>query len=81
MTTTDLPKSPYKFPVYGLKLQKRDPIADPKTGEVWDDGSNHPILLGGSDDEKVAKFFLRNVKSNVKPHQWKIWIEKNAVSA
>ena len=75
---TDLPTSPYKFSVYGLKLQKRDPITDTK-GNVIDDGTNHAILLGGSDEEAPAKFFLRNIKTNVKSHQWKIWLEKPAV--
>lgn len=72
----NLPPSPYRFTVYGLKQQKRDPIIDPKTGVVWDDGTNHPILLGGSDNEKTAKMFMQGVKGNVKPHQWKIWLEK-----
>ncbi len=72
---TDLPTSPYKFPVYGLKLQKREPITDTK-GNVVDDGTNRVVLLGGSDDKRTAEFFYKNVKSNVKPHQWKIWMEK-----
>lgn len=72
----DLPTSPYKFSVYGLKLQKRKPTIDGRTGEVVDSGENIPILLSGSDDEGSSKFFLRGVKSNVKPHQWKIWMEK-----
>ena len=39
---TTLPASPYAFSVYGLKLQKRDPIVDTK-GEVIDDGQpSHP---------------------------------------
>lgn len=71
----NLPVSPYKFSVYGLKLQKRDPIVDGK-GVLVDAGENVPILLSGSDDERSAKFFLRGVKENVKPHQWKIWLEK-----
>lgn len=76
--TLALPLSPYAFPVYGLKLQKRDPIVD-ATGNVIDDGENRPILLSGSDDEAAAKFFLKNIKANVKPHQWKIWLEKSSV--
>ena len=75
---TTLPPSPYKFSVFGLKLQKRDPIIDTK-GEVIDDGTNNIILLGGSDEEKAAKMFMGGVKGNVKPHQWKIWLEKSAV--
>jgi hypothetical protein len=71
----NLPISPYKFTVYGLKQTSRDPIIDAK-GVIVDDGQNLPILLSGSDDERSAKFFLRGVKENVKPHQWKIWLEK-----
>ena len=43
---TTLPASPYAFSVYGLKLQKRDPIVDTR-GELWT--CSHTAKRGPSD--------------------------------
>lgn len=74
---TELPKSTYKFTIYGQKRAKREPIIDPRTKEVIDDGTNHPIVCGGGADKKTANQMMENVKANVPKGTWGFWIEEN----
>lgn len=75
--TENLPKSSYKFTVYAQKRAKREPIIDPKTKEVIDDGTNHPIIVGGGPDKKTANINMENVKANVPRGTWGFWVEES----
>ena len=64
------------FFVYGKRYKNHAPILDSKTGEVLDDGTPKVIVLGRWDDERIAKSFASNIKSNVPLRSWNIWVEQ-----
>lgn len=62
--------------VYGLKLAKREPWINPKTGEIIDDGINRDIVLCKSNNKELCDFFYKSIKSRIHGKSWKIW-QKN----
>ena len=64
------------FIVKGKRYKPHEPFTDPKTGEVFDDGSPVEIKLGECLTEKMAKQFAENVKNNVPKRSWNIWVEE-----
>lgn len=67
------------FTIFALKQAKRDPwkVID-KTGKetLIDDGVNHKISLFSNAPEKLADFFLANMKEIHHGRAWKIWKEE-----
>ena len=64
-----------QYLVYGLKLAKREPLSDFKTGEIFDDGANHQIVLCRTEIEELRDFFFKNIKARIHGKSWKIWKE------
>jgi hypothetical protein len=62
------------FTVYGQRYNKYDPIIDPKTNEVIDDGQPKKIQLTTFAQEKLANTFAENVKANTQKRSWKIFV-------
>lgn len=63
------------FYIKGLKLAKRTPVFDYKTGEMIDDGVNKQIILCSSEHEDIVDFFFKSIKSRIHGKSWKIWKE------
>ena len=64
------------FIVYGERYKPCNPIVDAKTKEIIYDGLPVKIQLSSWTDEKLAKGFAENVKSNVPKRSWNITIEE-----
>ena len=66
------------YKIYALRSKPFDPIVDPKTKEVLDDGVPKQIKIGEWEDKATAKNFATNVQASmdaIKKKMWKIWIE------
>lgn len=63
------------FTIYGERYKNYDPIVDPKSKEVIDDGSPKRIRLGQWDNKKIADGMAENIKNSVAKRSWKIWVE------
>ena len=66
------------FTIYGERYKNCDPLIDPKTKEVLDDGSPKRVSLGQWSNKKVAESMSENIKNNVPKRSWKIWIEETS---
>ncbi len=63
------------FTIYGQRYNKYDPIIDPKTKEVIDDGTPKKVRLGSWSDGKIAEGMAQNIRNSVPKRSWKIWVE------
>jgi hypothetical protein len=61
--------------IYGERYKSYDPIVDPKTKEVIDDGTPKKVRLGTWADKKIANNMAENIKASVPSRSWKIWVE------
>lgn len=63
------------FTIYGERFNKYEPIVDPKSKEVIDDGNPKRVRLGQWSDKKIAENMAENIKNSVATRTWKIWVE------
>lgn len=64
------------YKVLALRKKKSPVIIDSRTNEIIDNGEPKEIVLWQFHDEKAIKRFASNVRGNVKPYEWRIWIEE-----
>jgi len=63
------------YNIYGERYHKYEPIIDPKSKEVIDDGLPKKVKLGSWDNKKTADVMADNIKANTGKRQWRIWVE------